>query len=160
MKKEKIICPSCGYDSDGYASYLPECPHCGEPNPYPNLIPHHRIVNLTPHKVTYWERIDAQDHPHVVEEYPSEGIARCQENVNQIGVYYDAYAYDSKSATPPIYETSYGDIEGLPDPMPGVLFIVSRLVKQAVPYRDDCVVPCEILRDTHGHVIGCMGFSL
>jgi hypothetical protein len=95
-----------------------------------------------------------------VEEYPSEGIARCQEKINQIGVYYDAYGYDGKSATPLIYETSYGDVEGLPEPMQGVLFIVSRLVKQAVPDRKDCVVPCEVLRDTHGHVIGCMGFSL
>lgn len=51
-----------------------------------------------------------------------------------------------------------GHVEGLPDPIPGVYFIVSRLVASATE-REDLLVPGALLRDDQGKVIGCKGLS-
>ena len=51
-----------------------------------------------------------------------------------------------------------GHVEGLPDPVPGLYFIVSRLVASATK-RDDLLVPGALLRDDQGKVIGCKGLS-
>ena len=55
----------------------------------------------------------------------------------------------------PIVKTDFGEPAGLIDPQPGVLFIVSRIVKSALPDRADLVVPTEIVRDETGRIAGC-----
>ena len=51
--------------------------------------------------------------------------------------------------------TEYGDPEGLPDAAKGVYYIVSQLVKTALPGRTDLLVPAEVQRDATGNIIGC-----
>lgn len=51
-----------------------------------------------------------------------------------------------------------GNVQGLPDPIPGVYFIVSRLVASATE-REDLLVPGQLVRDDQGKVIGCKGLS-
>lgn len=46
------------------------------------------------------------------------------------------------------------------DPHPYTIYIVSRIVKQSVPERDDVVVPDDLIRDDDGNIIGCGRFSL
>ena len=53
-----------------------------------------------------------------------------------------------------------GDVEGLPEEIPGVHFIVSRLVASAASNREDLLVPGALVRDDKGKVIGCNGLSL
>jgi len=60
----------------------------------------------------------------------------------------------------PVVRTVPGDVEGLPDPIPGTVFLVSRIVKAAVPDRMDCMVPDDLVRDSEGRVIGCRRLSL
>ena len=57
----------------------------------------------------------------------------------------------------PVSVVRFGDVVGLPDPVPGVIWIVSALVKQAVN-RSDVVSPGELVRNSDGNVIGCKGF--
>lgn len=57
-----------------------------------------------------------------------------------------------------ISRQTLGHVEGLPDPVPGLYFIVSRLVASAAK-RDDLLVPGALLRDDQGHVVGCKGLS-
>lgn len=52
-----------------------------------------------------------------------------------------------------------GHVQGLPDPVPGLYFIVSRLVASAADNRDDLLVPGSLIRDDQGHVVGCKGLS-
>ena len=66
-----------------------------------------------------------------------------------------------------LFRTEYGAIEivdaetkeilrlGLPDPVPGVILIVSALVRAAVPHRTDVASPGDQVRDEAGNVIGC-----
>ena len=58
-----------------------------------------------------------------------------------------------------ITETSFGEIQDLPEPKEGVLLIVSRLVLTACPNRNDLVVPNELVRDSHGNVKGCKSLA-
>lgn len=55
----------------------------------------------------------------------------------------------------PVTETVYGEVEGLPDPIPNTIFIVSSLVAQRVPERQDVFIPNESVRDDAGRIIGC-----
>jgi hypothetical protein len=55
----------------------------------------------------------------------------------------------------PLVSVSYGKVEGLPEGVPGTLFVVSALVRAAVPDRTDVASPGDLVRDEKGAVIGC-----
>jgi len=55
----------------------------------------------------------------------------------------------------PLSCVTFGAVEGLPEPAPGVLLIVSALVRNALPARLDLASPGELLRDESGNVTGC-----
>lgn len=59
-----------------------------------------------------------------------------------------------------INKQTFGKVMDLPDAQDDVVFIVSRMVKDRVPDRDDVVVPGVPFRDTDGKVIGAWGLSL
>ncbi len=43
----------------------------------------------------------------------------------------------------------------LPDPEPGVLYIVSRATAEAAPQRPDLLYPDDAVRDERGRIVGC-----
>lgn len=102
------------------------------------------ILNLTPHKINIF---DEEKSPIISLE--SNGVARCtttkvkEAEVNGI----------------PVFRTEYGAIIGLPEQRDGVTIIVSLLVRQAAPERDDLVSPGELLRDEKGQPVGCIGLT-
>ncbi len=55
----------------------------------------------------------------------------------------------------PVSRTVYGKVEGLPQPSPDTIYIVSALVAARCQGRDDVFVPAEQIRDEAGRVIGC-----
>lgn len=60
----------------------------------------------------------------------------------------------------PCRAAEFGAVEGIPDPAPGLVFIVSALVRDAAQ-RDDVVSPDTSLgavRDSAGRIIGTRGF--
>lgn len=59
-----------------------------------------------------------------------------------------------------LYSAEYGEVENLPEIKHGVYYIVSLLVKSAVPYRNDLVSPGDLVRDENGNVISCKGLTL
>jgi hypothetical protein len=52
----------------------------------------------------------------------------------------------------------YGPVEGLPGPENDTIYIVSRLTKQQVSNRSDCLVP-DLIRDEDGNVICCRALA-
>ena len=56
-----------------------------------------------------------------------------------------------------VYATKFGELEGLPEPSDGTVYIVSALAAQACGDRDDVLVPGEAIRDEAGRIIGCNG---
>lgn len=59
-----------------------------------------------------------------------------------------------------ISRQTFGKVMDLPDAQDDVVYIVSRMVKDRVPDRDDVVVPGVPFRDTDGKIIGANGLSL
>ena len=101
-----------------------------------------RLENCTPHAVDIW---NAQGTA-IVKTIPRSGhIARLQESNEHIGT----------ADGVPICKTTYGDVYDLPEPEEGTLFIVSIVVRRALPERSDLVFPVELVRDDEGHIIGC-----
>jgi len=103
------------------------------------------FVNLTPHTINV---LDA-DGNQLLAVDPSGTKARVDVQRTKIG------AIDGV----PIYSTTYGDVKGLPAPKSGVNYIVSGMVRDAVPDRDDVVSPGLLVRDDSGRPIGCQGFD-
>lgn len=98
-----------------------------------------QIINLTPHNVTIdWATIP-----------PSGQIARVSVD------YRHTDDLDYGGGTLPFCRPVYGDVQGLPDAVPGTVYVVSSLVQNAAKDRDDLVVPADLVRDDHGRVIGC-----
>ena len=55
---------------------------------------------------------------------------------------------------------TFGKVMGLPDPEDGIVYVVSRMVKDRVPDRNDVMVPGAPVRDSEGKIIGANGLSL
>lgn len=54
----------------------------------------------------------------------------------------------------PTTKTIFGEPVGLPEFQEGTYYIVSQLVKNALPNRSDLLVPAEIVRDEKGQITG------
>lgn len=103
------------------------------------------FVNLTPHDINV-VKTDG-----TVFSIPKSGdVARCAQSRQDVGV------VDGIN----ISTTKFGDVQDLPDPEIGVWFIVSALVRGAVPHRKDVLSPGTLVRDDAGNVIGCQGFDV
>lgn len=106
------------------------------------------IVNLTPHQVTV--RTESGDR--VFE--PSGQVAR---------VAVTSVQTDEIDGIPVVSQT-YGQIEGLPEPQEGTIFIVSMVVRQAAQEkgRTDVVSPDTspqgAIRNEQGQIVAVRGF--
>jgi len=59
-----------------------------------------------------------------------------------------------------LFRVSYGDVQDLPEPRQKTLFVVSGMVRAALPGRTDLVSPGELIRDAEGRPIGCLGLNV
>lgn len=100
-----------------------------------------QFVNLTPHTINIIGAGSSIE--------PSGSVARISQSREIVGIVEDILITALKTGT----------IQGLPLPRPGVLFIVSALVRKEVPERSDVLSPGDLVRDEQGHVIGCQGLD-
>lgn len=103
------------------------------------------FINMTPHVVSI--RNEAGEE--VLALAPSGQIARVAEQREALG----------QLAGVEISRASYGAVEGLPEPRPGVAYIVSGLVLAACQDRADVFAPGPAVRDAEGRVVGARGLS-
>ena len=54
----------------------------------------------------------------------------------------------------PCTRVGYGDAEGLPQPVDGVVYLVSQLVVGALPDRTDLAFPAGLVRNDAGDIVG------
>ena len=59
-----------------------------------------------------------------------------------------------------LYKTEYGEVEGLPEPQEGVLYIVPAMVRNALPERKDLASPGMLIRNAEGQPVGCDGLDI
>jgi len=103
-----------------------------------------KIMNLTPHSIVF---VVVGDRKIVVE--PSGLVARVSSKTEAVG------EIVTPEGTIPVTQTVFGEVENLPEPEDGKVFIVSSLVAQRVPEREDVFIPNESVRDSNGRIIGC-----
>jgi hypothetical protein len=118
-----------------------------------------KIVNLTPHEINIimpnvWDMKGIPnlqmniDHGTgtVTITIPASGIiARCRTERKTV----------SNVDGIPVTSTIFGEVEGLPEPKEGTIYIVSSLVAQACKDRNDVFIPDDTVRDEEGKIIGC-----
>jgi hypothetical protein len=110
------------------------------------------IINLTPHTVTIVD--DAGGNLVTIEPSPL-GPARVTMLPDQ---QYGHAAYGDMRV-PLVISSTSRVIENLPDPVPGRLIIVSRMVVEAAAGRADLVVPHDTVRDERGQVVACRSLA-
>ena len=103
------------------------------------------IINLTPHDIFLFGRV-------VIPK--SENPARVKTEKEVVS----SFIFENEKIT--VFKTKFGEVENLPEPEPDIIYIVSRIVKSAIPNRNDCLVPDDLIRDNDGNIIGCNSFSL
>ena len=103
-----------------------------------------KFVNLTPHEINIYSGEE------LVKTVPASGtVARCSQREEVLGKIDGIF----------ITKQVFGEVYGLPDQEEGVAYIVSRIVEEALPMRDDLYIPGPMVRDENGRVIGCRGLS-
>jgi hypothetical protein len=121
------------------------------------------FINLTEHDVTV---VDPQLPGGYRTFTPSGNIARIEdessiiERINHIDIF--SIRSNVVVGLPPVEYIQILMGHGVDrkiNTIPKYIYIVSRLVKQAVPDRCDCVFPYGLLRNKKGKVIGCKGFA-
>lgn len=106
-------------------------------------------INLTPHVLNIHHATGG-----VITVAPSGEVAR----VATLSEAQPSLGIDGVSI--PVVKTTFGEVTGLPDPREGIVYIVSRLVLEAVKdARPDVFAPGELVRDADGRPIGCKGLS-
>jgi hypothetical protein len=99
-----------------------------------------KIINLTPHAVNIGDRV-----------FPASGqLARVDVSLSPIG------EHDGI----PLVCGSYGEVAGLPPQQNGVIYIVSAMVRGAIPHRKDLASPAKLIRDEAGKIIGCTALEI
>jgi hypothetical protein len=104
-----------------------------------------QIKNFTPHPISICNNAGE-----VVRVFQPEGLVRLR------AVTVPAGEIDGILVT----RTEFGEPEGLPDFKEGTFYIVSQLVKSALPSRSDLLVPAEVVRDENGNIVGCKSLGL
>ena len=100
-----------------------------------------KIINMTPHPIVI---LDDQDEE-IITLLPSGNLIRLDAETKRTGRFGEI----------PISETRFGDLQGLPKMAIGVWYIVSQVVKNALPDRLDLLVPAEVVRNETGQIVGC-----
>lgn len=108
------------------------------------------LRNLTPHEVNIYRDGDI-----VLSLPPESGCCpRVADDVLYPTLEYDNIRHNGVDV-PLAYVSPTKRVTGLPDAVPGVTLIVSRLVAEACPDRLDLVFPYKEVRNSAGDVIGC-----
>jgi hypothetical protein len=109
------------------------------------------VVNLTPHPL----RIKRGDGTFLELPKPAPGVAIPRRSVKTELV----YSMESHDGSLPVYRTVLGPVENVPVDTPETVYVVSRIVVDALPDRTDLFSPGEAIRDAEGKVIGANGIS-
>lgn len=96
-------------------------------------------VNLTPHDIT------------LLLPYTEPRVIKRSGDIARVSVTQDTIEFVEDI---PIKKQHYSVVQGLPEPVEGVGYIVSSLIAQACPDRKDLYFPVDLVRDNNGKVVG------
>lgn len=103
-----------------------------------------KFINLTPHEINIYSGEE------LIKTVPASGKVARREQWEGIFITIDGIT---------ITKQFFGAVQGVPDREEGVAYIVSRIVADALTFREDLYIPGPMVRDDNGKVIGCQGLS-
>jgi len=106
-----------------------------------------KLINLTPHPITILSDGGS------ISIAPADKPVRCTVSTIRVGT------INFEGVEIPLTSSKFGKVEGLPDPQPDTFLIVSRVVAEALPEREDLLIPNESVRDQEGRIIGVRSLS-
>src|SRR3954467_5223344 len=106
-----------------------------------------KLVNLCPHQVS----VKHSDGSETI--IPQSGVARVAV------AYQDAGSITLAAHAVQIIKGVYGEVTGLPKPTDDCFFVVSHMVRMALPNRKDLLSPPDIVRDSQGSILACRMFE-
>lgn len=122
-----------------------------------------KIINLTPHVLNIFLPTQVEANGRTLKvvrgvsteiSLPSVGFARAKEMTERLS------ELECNAVLLPVVRKRFtGVVEGLPEPTPGTIYVVSFLTAQAVPDRADVFFPGEAVRDDDGNIVGCLGLA-
>lgn len=125
------------------------------------------IINLTPYEIDLYlpsqvENSTIKEGEKPIRVFPSQGIAKCSVQKDSAGTIQFTLK-NGLSVPVKVYETVYGDIEGLPPMRPCVDFFivninVANAVKESGEFRNDLLIVNPIYKD-HERII-CSAFEV
>jgi len=150
--RRKLVCPECGVtmlhlSNEPAAGKSPDCERDQPPVEKPATA-QVRVVNCTPHVIT----LIGEDGESTT--FPPSGM------VPRVAV-----TREPVDGPLPMVRTTYGEVEGLPDPAPDTLYIVSNVVLTALGgSRPDVIAPDtgphSAVRDEAGQIVGVRNFRV
>ena len=112
------------------------------------------IKNCTPHAVKIVDETGAL----LKELAPSGQTIRLSAKTVEVGCL-DGVRLTSTAYGAPVLVTPDGEC-ALPEERPDTFYLVSAMVKGALPQRRDLLVPAEQVRDDSGRVVGCKSLGV
>lgn len=108
-----------------------------------------QVINLIQHTVNIYGKNRIKDGP--FQSYPASGeVARLRAIERSVPLYSEL----GNGVT--CWLVEYGELERVPQPSPGIIFIVSLVAALAArDTRDDLVTPYQKVRNEAGQIIGC-----
>lgn len=109
-----------------------------------------KIINLTPHTLHFLN----EKNELILAVPPSEIAARCAVQRQKAG---EVTSFTGNAI--PVNRTVFGAVEGLPEPQEDSVYVVSAIVAQAVPDRQDVFIVDDAVRDEQGRIIGARALA-
>ena len=104
------------------------------------------IINLTPHDI----HICNADGVVIRTIVRSGNQARCAVNNVEAG----------EADGIPLVTTQFGEVSGLPEAQQKMLYLVSLLVRQVFPHRQDIASPGDMVHTADGQIVGCKNLAV
>ncbi|MDA3854984.1 MAG: hypothetical protein PF569_01905 [Candidatus Woesearchaeota archaeon] len=114
-----------------------------------------KIINLTPHPIHIMDDFKTR-----LKTYSSKGLVRLETNTVDAGIIIDNIPITTTKFNDLKYFTKSNNVKSFPKYNTGIFYIVSQLVKSALPERSDLLVPSNIMRDSNGNILGCKSLGI
>ena len=117
------------------------------------------LLNKTPHTIHLYPPTPQDGEQPIASFTPHGEPVRCSvESVPQTNIIIEN-AHPDPFVEVMLYTSTFDPVLNEPPIQEGTMYIVSRIVAEALPHRRDLLIPEQTVRDSQGRIIGCRAFA-
>lgn len=115
------------------------------------------LRNLTPHKIAVFNREEKKEFT-IEPEGVVPRVKMVKSRSEDFGTnHVNLSGHQHRIEVDDVFASS--EVENLPQEEGNVFLIISRTVAEAVPERNDLIIPNDTVRDENGRIVGCKSFA-